>query len=87
MDNKMKSEILIVLLSDVIRKRVWLYNAGIPQSIYARLSQTYEVLWHHREPSSRYPHVEHRSYVPIGLKEEIFEMGYSPLRRVRDLLK
>lgn len=83
----MENKIVIFLLSDMISNRVWLYNAGIPQHIYSRLSGAYKVVWHHREPSARYPYVEHRHYVPVGWKQEILELIYSPLRKIRALVK
>jgi SAM-dependent methyltransferase len=86
-DNKVQNKTVIVLVSDLIQNRAWLYEAGIPQHLYARLSQTHKVIWHHREPSARYPQIEHRHYVPVGLREEILELAYSPLRKVRALVK
>jgi len=86
-DDKLENKTAVVLLSDVIQNRVWLYEAGFPQHLYARLSQTYKVIWHPREPSARYPHIEHRHYVPIGLKQEILEVAYSPLRKLRALVQ
>jgi ubiquinone/menaquinone biosynthesis C-methylase UbiE len=78
-----RDKAVVVLVSDLIRSKTWLYEAGIPQQLYSRLSQVDKVRWHHREPSVRYPHIVHRHYVPIGLKQEIFELAYSPLRKMR----
>lgn len=82
----MNSEI-VILVSDLIKKRIWLYDAKIPQTLFSRLSQTHKVLRHHRQPSVRYPHVEHKHYVPIGLRQEILELGKKPLRKIREQVK
>ena len=79
----MKNEILIFVVSDLHQNRTWLYDAGIPQTLYARLAREYTALWHHREPSAKYPHVEHRHYVPIGLKQELLASVRSRLRRFK----
>ncbi len=83
----MNNEIVVVLLSDLIRKRAWLYDVGVPQRIHARLSRTHKVVWHHQEPSARYPHVEHRQFIPIGLIQEVLELAYAPLRKIREFIK
>lgn len=83
----MNNETVVVILSDLIRRRAWLYEVGIPQRIHARLSQTYKVAWHHQEPSARYPHMEHRQFTPIGFKQEAFELAYAPLRKLREFVK
>ncbi len=83
----MENKTVIILLSDVLRNRAWLYDAGIPQHIHKRLAQAGKVVWHHRQPSVRYPHIEHRHYVPIGLQQELREAVLSPVRKIRELTK
>jgi hypothetical protein len=83
----MGQEMVVVLVSDVIKNRMWLWNSGIPQAIHSRLSKTLTVVWHFQEPSKRYPRIEHRHFVPIGLKDELAEVARTPLRKMKARMK
>ena len=72
---------LVAIIANVLRKRTWLYEAGIPQQIHTRLSTSCEVIWCLHEPSTLYPNIEHTSYVPLGLKAEIADALRTPLKK------
>lgn len=83
----MENKNVTVLLSNVVLNKLWLYDGGIPQNIHSRLSPGNIVIWHHHEPSDRHPLVEHRHYVPSGLRQELREWVYSPVRKIKALVK
>ena len=83
----MGQEMVVVLVSDVIKSRMWLWDSRIPQAIHARLSKAHPVVWHFQEPSKRYPRIEHRHFVPIGLKDELAEVARTPLRKMKARMK
>jgi len=78
---------LVVVIADIIKKRGWLYSAGIPQRIFSRLSSVHPVEFHAQEPSKRYPYLERRNYVPIGVKQDTVEKFKSPLRKALQALR
>jgi SAM-dependent methyltransferase len=83
----MSQEMVVVLVSDVIKNRIWLWESGIPQAIHSRLSKAHTVVRHFQEPSKRYPRIEHRHFVPIGLKAELAEVARTPLRKMTARMK
>jgi hypothetical protein len=83
----MDQKIVIVLVSDVLKDRQWIWDSGIPQAIHAKLSKTNPVVWLLQEPSKRYPRMEHRHFVPIGLQAALAEAARTSIRKVKARIK
>lgn len=55
----------LILVADIAPERKWLYQSGIPQSIYRRLSEWGPTQWHAHKPCPRFadPDRAHREYL------------------------